>query len=30
MAKEWYEKEFGITFEEEQRETIIHFIRKKQ
>lgn len=30
MARDWYAKEFGITFKEEQRPMTIHVIRKQQ
>jgi len=30
MAREWYAREFGITFAEEQRPTTIHLVRRKQ
>ena len=30
MAKEWYAKEFGITFTEEVRPVTVHVIRRKQ
>ena len=29
MAREWYEKEFGVTFKEEQRKLVVHVIRRK-
>ncbi|HWB08920.1 MAG TPA: hypothetical protein VG826_06840 [Pirellulales bacterium] len=29
LAREWYEKEFGVTFEQEQREATIHVVRRK-
>lgn len=30
MAKAWYEKEFGITFDEERRPVTVHVVREKQ
>ena len=29
MARDWFKKEFGVTFEEEQRSMTIHVIKKK-
>lgn len=29
MAREWYRKEFGVTFKEEQRKLSMHVIRRK-
>lgn len=29
MAREWYQKEFGVTFKEEQRKLSMHVIRRK-
>ena len=29
MARDWYEKEFGVTFTEEKRDATIHVIRRK-
>ena len=30
MARDWYEKEFGITMTEEKREMTIHVIRRRK
>jgi hypothetical protein len=30
LARDWYEKEFGITFDEERQSQTVHVIRKKE
>jgi hypothetical protein len=29
MAREWYQQQFGVTFQEEQRKLTMHVIRRK-